>query len=546
MKRPSKSSRQGTNWMPTIIIPVVDVNGARKSHVEFSPSIDKAEACSHICNIFSQFVKCLQQHGVSVKSRIGRRLSPTAREIPLTFPEDDLLKHYIVILVDIPLSGGTTSRAIASIQRLIHPSGKVYRRIRIFGGIIYLHDITSGSLSEKEQKGLDKFSLMCATAKVEPRMVVFGTTNWKEIDKEMLAMHEKNLKDGDWKSMIEKGARVERFKDSYESTLSFIKFVIKPISTNLSTPDLKPEVIIPVMGITGAGKSTFVNYLVQAGALKSPVGHGLTSCTNGLHPIQLNFPNDGPLGHYKITLVDTPGFDDTNLEDTAILRLIADWLAKVYRDNKILGGVIFLHDISSKKVSLAERRAFHLLNHMCGNAALGKVIFGTTNWTRISRKTGEDKEQELKDAHWDPMLQMGARYKRFEDSYESALSFIKMVIREDSNSWQRVNLKVQTEIVDEWKILPETQTGQGMRWPLQEVLLMHRQMQGELAHIAITKAGSAKATAAAQRYEETARKIDVLILQIRWSTVQRFFRKLKKIFKVPTKPKKRRYARSNV
>ncbi|KAF9555483.1 hypothetical protein CPC08DRAFT_695552 [Agrocybe pediades] len=506
----TQSSRQSSDWQMEIVIPVVGIDGAGKS----------------------TFVKYLQQHELPVNFTMGHRLvyfTATARlrGIPLTFPKDDLLKHYTIILVEVPVSEGIGQRDTAVLRPMADQSGKAYHCVRVLGGIIYLHNISSERLSERERRGFEKFKLMCAAADVDLSMVIFGTTKWGCIEKTLGRHYEDELEAVHWNFFLEKGARTKRFEDSYESALSFIKdLVMKLISVSQSpTPDSKPEVIIPVMGITGAGKSTFVNYLVQNEALKTPVGHGLASCTAELHPIPLTLPKNDRLKDHRIILVDTPGFDDTYLGDTAILRLIANWLAKAYRDKKVLGGIIFLHDVSSRRVSPTEWRTIDLLNLMCGEAALGKVVFGTTNWTRTTEEKGQQREQELRDVHWKLALEMGAQYQRFEDSYESAVSFIEMAIRKDH--LLNVNLKIQTEIVDEGKIVSETQTGQRLLWSEQEVLAMQMQMQQELAYLAIAKAGSPEAAAANQRYEEASRKIDDLILQIQGPKVLQLVHRLK-------------------
>jgi hypothetical protein len=53
------------------------------------------------------------------------------------------------------------------------------------------------------------------------------------------------------------------------------------------------------------------------------VGCSLKSCTQKIEPSIITPPNDR-----RIVLVDTPGFDDTFIDDTEILRRIAIWLAK--------------------------------------------------------------------------------------------------------------------------------------------------------------------------------------------------------------------------
>jgi hypothetical protein len=55
------------------------------------------------------------------------------------------------------------------------------------------------------------------------------------------------------------------------------------------------------------------------------VGHELYSCTEKIEPFIITHPNDPR----RIVLVDTPGFDDTFVDDTEILRRIAIWLANL-------------------------------------------------------------------------------------------------------------------------------------------------------------------------------------------------------------------------
>ena len=74
-----------------------------------------------------------------------------------------------------------------------------------------------------------------------------------------------------------------------------------------------------VMGATGSGKTSFIN-LVSGSNLK--VGHGLKSCSTVVQP-STPFELDGRL----VTLIDTPGFDDTTMSDTDILKVIAAFLS---------------------------------------------------------------------------------------------------------------------------------------------------------------------------------------------------------------------------
>ena len=65
--------------------------------------------------------------------------------------------------------------------------------------------------------------------------------------------------------------------------------------------------------------SKFIN-LVSGSHLQ--VGEGLRSCTP-----EVQTSNPFELSGRRVTLIDTPGFDDTLKTDTEILKLIASFLA---------------------------------------------------------------------------------------------------------------------------------------------------------------------------------------------------------------------------
>ena len=57
------------------------------------------------------------------------------------------------------------------------------------------------------------------------------------------------------------------------------------------------------------------------------VGHDIESCTAEIISVIIQHPTEE---NRRIILVDTPGFDDTYVDDVEILKRIADWLAQSY------------------------------------------------------------------------------------------------------------------------------------------------------------------------------------------------------------------------
>ncbi|KAF8056273.1 P-loop containing nucleoside triphosphate hydrolase protein [Lyophyllum atratum] len=236
------------------------------------------------------------------------------------------------------------------------------------------------------------------------------------------------------------------------------------------------DIVIPVMGPTGAGKSTFINALFDSAEMQ--VGHTLISCTSRIQFAVIKSVESPyqALKGCRVVIVDTPGFDDTYEGDAEILRRIADWLEKSYKKKAVLGGIIYLQDISHSRFTGTGRRNLEMFNHLCGDAALHKVVLGTTHWGKDSVMKdgkGEEREKELKTLHWKPMLDKGSKTRRFQDTKESAMEFINMILR---NKVMDTILQIQTELAIDHKILPQTRAGKELRYTLEQILEMQKKM----------------------------------------------------------------------
>ncbi|KAJ2926624.1 hypothetical protein H1R20_g10449, partial [Candolleomyces eurysporus] len=99
----------------------------------------------------------------------------------------------------------------------------------------------------------------------------------------------------------------------------------------------RDDILIPVMGPTGVGKSSFINNIFKKLGSSQPAetSDGFASCTTTVADYRIKVPsnvaNRYPFarGTYLV-LVDTPGFDNVSVSDTEILRRLAVWLAWAY------------------------------------------------------------------------------------------------------------------------------------------------------------------------------------------------------------------------
>ncbi|KDR82108.1 hypothetical protein GALMADRAFT_23649, partial [Galerina marginata CBS 339.88] len=151
------------------------------------------------------------------------------------------------------------------------------------------------------------------------------------------------------------------------------------------------------------------------------VGHRMTGCTTNIDYGVIPASSHKRNGR-RLVIVDTPGFDNTepNLNDTAILRNISDWLELHVQNKIILGGVIYLHDISLSRFSSIASYDLTVLRAAFGSSkeSFEKVAFVTTKWDRVDFNQGHDREKELRSI-WDDLIRRGSQVYRFENENSS-------------------------------------------------------------------------------------------------------------------------------
>ncbi|KAK7436975.1 hypothetical protein VKT23_018790 [Stygiomarasmius scandens] len=217
------------------------------------------------------------------------------------------------------------------------------------------------------------------------------------------------------------------------------------------------------MGATGSGKTTFINS-ISGSNLR--IGKTLHSCTTTVQLSQ-QFELDGR----QVTLIDTPGFDDTTKSDADILNMIAAFLATTYEQGKKLAGVLYLHRISDIRMGGVSTRNFKMFRQLCGPDALKNVVLVTNMWGEIGNEVGEAREMELKseDKFWKPVLDKGAQVFRHDNTAGSAQAIVRYLVDK-----QPVPLRIQTELVDQHKHLTDTAAGAELNRELMAQIKKHQ------------------------------------------------------------------------
>jgi hypothetical protein len=155
-------------------------------------------------------------------------------------------------------------------------------------------------------------------------------------------------------------------------------------------------------------------------------------------------------------LIDTPGFDDTQLDDSEILKKISAWLLAAYTQTPpmLVNGIIYLQPITNTRMKGTDIENLDLLKALCGTAGLSCIVLATTMWANIERAEGEQRQKELSAKYWSDLVRQGASVVKHEDSKTSALKIIGRIIEKDTRS----TLSIQEELLA-GKHLQDTDAG---------------------------------------------------------------------------------------
>lgn len=252
------------------------------------------------------------------------------------------------------------------------------------------------------------------------------------------------------------------------------------------------------MGVTGAGKSTFISTLLGEGHGAVPtVGHGLNAGKIASQPFHhfvriedLLFPEETKITdvyqfHHKtygtVHLIDTPGFDDTHASDAEVLREIASFLSSTYKTNVKLTGIIYLHRISDNRMSGSALRNLRMFKELCGEDAYKHIVLATSMWGKEEEEKAIGRERELVDAggFWSTMRERGSAVMRWLGESNSAHDIVDHLLLARSRHGS-IALKIQKELVDEGKRLVNTSAGQEVNRELSE---LREKMESELRRI---------------------------------------------------------------
>ncbi|KXX79400.1 GTPase IMAP family member 4 [Madurella mycetomatis] len=226
------------------------------------------------------------------------------------------------------------------------------------------------------------------------------------------------------------------------------------------TETSKPEILIALLGVTGAGKTTFARLVSGDTSLK--VGHSIHSCTQEPEVVRFKFSG------YPIVLIDTPGFDDDSRSDVEILEELAAWMAQHgHLKHKQLDGLILLHPITVLRAGGAERKRTRLLKNILGPQAYKHIVIATTMHEHLNSEADinervDGRRQEL----WGDMVNQGTKLVQHFNNKESADNIIDMIIQ-ISKKLGKLRSLLQDELARDPRLI-ETTAGKDVKKQLEE------------------------------------------------------------------------------
>ncbi|PUU74169.1 hypothetical protein B9Z19DRAFT_474156 [Tuber borchii] len=215
-------------------------------------------------------------------------------------------------------------------------------------------------------------------------------------------------------------------------------------------PEVIPgtEIIIAVMGVTG--KSYFIREVT--GNPNVRVNRNLYSCTSKVQPYSFEYVGA------KITLVDTPGFNDIERSDAEVLQEITDWTSATYKKDQLLNGIIYLHPITHTRMGGSAMRNLRTFQSLCGQEVLENVLLTTTQWSNVDLEEGQAREDNLRDEGlWGGLIRKGATLQKFHGTRDSGFELIHKLM------WNtKKPLDIQDQIVEQRMTLLETDAGKSV------------------------------------------------------------------------------------
>ena len=127
----------------------------------------------------------------------------------------------------------------------------------------------------------------------------------------------------------------------------------------------------------------------------------------------------------------------------------------------------------------ATNKNLSVFQRLCGDKALTRVVLGTTNWGEVNIERGADRERQLATNFWKNMIDSGSKMLRFDNTKESARAILNTILDqfkfdENGEIKNEIALRIQKELVEQGRSIPETEAGQKLLSTLKKRLELQK------------------------------------------------------------------------
>jgi hypothetical protein len=183
-----------------------------------------------------------------------------------------------------------------------------------------------------------------------------------------------------------------------------------------------------------------------------------------------------------ITLVDTPGFDDTSRTDVEVLEEVSSWLTQSYKSRQLVSGIIYLHPITSNRMRGSALNSLDVFAGLVGPDSFHNILLVTTMWDLLPDPSlGESREEELREHIWKSLIEKGSITAQSSGDRQSALAIMKRIAFDQRmRSTCGAPLAIQKEVVDEHRTLDATSAGEALARRMDSMEQQHREELSQL------------------------------------------------------------------
>ncbi|KAI1170257.1 P-loop containing nucleoside triphosphate hydrolase protein [Nemania sp. FL0916] len=228
--------------------------------------------------------------------------------------------------------------------------------------------------------------------------------------------------------------------------------------------------LIAIMGLIGTGKTSFINAMSGS---QLETSDGLKSCTKEINSACMTWAGS------EIRLIDSPGFDDIELNDSDILREIAQYLKLLTKEKQRLTGLLYFYNISHVRAGKSAVRNIRTSRKLVGDNNMNNVILVTTRWD-LTRDEKEEvvqrrvTELESEDGFWGGMMQYGARHEQLKDIERDGKRILESLVGKEA-----VEVQLQSEL-REGLSLVDTAAGQAVN---EEIKRLQQEHEREMTSV---------------------------------------------------------------